>query len=201
MNFKKIQASLEARGFAVSTFETAADASRYLNDAIRGKTVGLGGSITLDCMGLYDSLSTRNKVFWHWRPTEGMTAAELRANAAQAQIYLSSVNGIAESGEIINIDGTCNRVSAMIYGHEKVYLVAGKNKIAESYDDALWRARNIAAPKNAQRLGMNTPCAATGERCYDCKSEGRICRALSVLWEKPFGSNMEVVLIDEELGY
>lgn len=201
MNFDEIRSNLETRGFAVSAFETAADASRYLNNAINGKTVGFGGSMTLDKMGLFESLSTHNEVFWHWRVPQGKNAVDLRDAGNAAKIYLSSVNGIAASGEIVNIDGTCNRVAAMLYGHEKVYLVAGKNKIAENYEAALWRARNVAAPKNAQRLGVNTPCAAKGERCYDCKSEARICRALTVLWEKPSGADIEVVLIGEELGY
>ena len=78
----------------------------------------------------------------------------------------------------------------------------GRNKLAPDYDGALWRARNIASPKNAQRLNKKTPCAARGDRCYDCRSPERICRALAVLWEKPTGiSRAEVVLIDQELGF
>ena len=201
MNFNNVKANLEAHGFAVSTFPTAKEAAAYLNEAIDGKTVGFGGSLTLDAMGLYDTLGTHNEVYWHWRPRGDKTAADLRGMAATAEVYLSSVNGLAESGEVINIDGTGNRVAATLYGHQKVYLVVGKNKIAKDYDAALWRARNIAAPKNAQRLGMNTPCAMRGDRCYNCQSEGRICRAFTVLWEKPGGSNMEVILINEELGF
>lgn len=92
-------------------------------------------------------------------------------------------------------------MAAIFYGHEKVYLVAGENKIAKDYDSALYRARNIAAPLNAKRLGMNTPCAKMGDRCYNCKSPERICRGLSVLWEKPIAGEIEVVLIHEELGF
>ena len=80
---------------------------------------------------------------------------------------------------------TVTGVAAVFYGHEKVYLVAGINKIAEDEAQALYRARNIAAPRNAQRLGSKTPCAAKGDRCYDCSSPQRICRGLSVLWEAP----------------
>lgn len=201
MNFDVIKSNLKKRGFAVSLFDTASEASKYLNTVIDGKTVGFGGSVTLQEMGLYESLSAHNACFWHWRIKDGTAAAELRDQGNAAKIYLSSVNGIAESGEIINIDGTCNRVASTLYGHEKVYLVAGKNKIAENYEAALWRARNVAAPKNAQRLGVSTPCAAKGDRCYDCASAARICRALTVLWEKPSGADIEVVLIDEALGY
>ena len=107
----------------------------------------------------------------------------------------------AETGEIINIDGTGNRVSSSLFGHKKVWFIVGSNKIAPTYDEALWRARNIAAPKNAQRLGVKTPCAVNGDRCYDCKSPQRICRGLVVLWEAIRSCETEVVLVDEPLGY
>ena len=201
MDFSTITANLQARGFAVTCCETAADATLYLKNAIHGKTVGFGGSITLEELGAYETLCAANTCFWHWRVPEGKTPKEMRDAGNAAAIYLSSVNGLAESGEIINIDGTCNRVAATMYGHEKVYLIVGKNKIAKTYDEALWRARNVAAPKNAQRLGVKTPCAIKGDRCYDCKSEMRICRALTVLWEKPLGLDVELILINENLGY
>ena len=201
MNFEALKTNLERRGFAVSVFPTKGEALTYLDREIDGKTVGLGGSVTLDEMGVFEALSTHNDVYWHWRPQNGKTARELRDAASTTEVYLSSANAIAAGGEIVNIDGTCNRVASIMYGHEKVYLVAGVNKVAEDLDAALWRARNIAAPKNAQRLGVETPCAVRGDRCYDCKSEGRICRALSVLWEKPMGLAMEIVLIHEDLGY
>ena len=89
-----------------------------------------------------------------------------------------------------------------MFGHETVYLVVGSNKLAPDYESALWRARNIAAPKNAQRLNRKTPCAVKGDRCYDCSSPDRICRALVVLWGKPNTvKKMEILLVDEALGY
>ena len=200
MIFALVRGELEQRGFTVSEFETAAEAAEYLDGAIDGKTVGFGGSMTLTEMGLQEKLEKHNEVFWHWHPKEGSTAAETLAAAAQAEVYLTSVNGIAETGEIINIDGTGNRVASMLYGHKKVYFVVGVNKIAPDYESALHRARNIAAPKNAQRLKRNTPCVL-GERCFDCSSPDRICRGLAVLWQKMGSAEMEVVLINESLGY
>ena len=126
---------------------------------------------------------------------------ETRTAAVRADIYISSVNGIAETGEIINIDNTGNRVAAVSYGPKTVYLIVGKNKIAPDYESALFRARNVASPLNAQRLNRKTPCAVNGDRCYDCNSPERICRNLSVLWEKPIGAEYEVNLINEDLGY
>lgn len=201
MNFEVLKTNLEKRGFAVSIFDTAPEALAYLDREIDQRTVGMGGSVTLRDMGVFEALSAHNDVYWHWQPWEGKSAKEMRDAASTATVYLASANAIAESGEIVNIDGTCNRIASMMYGHERVYLVAGVNKIAENFDAALWRARNVAAPKNARRLGAKTPCAVRGDRCFDCKSEGRICRALSVLWEKPSETTVEVVLIHEELGY
>ena len=201
MNFETVTKELERRGYRVSTFETKEEAAEYLDRAIDGVSVGFGGSVTLQELGICGRLKTHNRVLWHWAVPEGVDPAKLRVEAAHAEVYLSSVNGLAETGEIINIDGACNRISSIVYGHSKVYLVIGKNKLAKNYDAALFRARNIAAPKNAKRLGRKTPCAVKGERCYDCKSPERICRSLSVLWEKPMGSDYEVVLINEDLGY
>ncbi len=201
MDFTKVQGSLEKRGFAVKTFATAKEAASYLNSAIDGCSVGLGGSITLQDMGLGESLGTHNEVYWHWAIPEGKSKGEVLLAAQSADVYLLSVNGLAETGEIINIDGTGNRISAALYGHKKVYFVVGKNKLAPTYEEALFRARNVAAPKNSARLGRKTPCAVKGDKCYDCASPERICCGLSVLWTKMLGCNMEVVLIDEELGY
>ena len=201
MVFEKVQENLKARGYQVSCFETAKEAADYLDGVIDGKSVGFGGSVTLQQMELYEKLSSHNLTYAHWRLDEGESAADMYKKAQDAHIYLSSVYGLAETGEIINIDGRGNRISAIMFGHEKVYLVAGVNKMAGDYESALHRAKNIAAPKNAQRLRRNTPCAVKADRCYDCNSPERICRGLFVLWEKPFGMDMEIVLINEELGY
>lgn len=201
MSFETVKKNLEERGYTVSCFATAKEAAAYIDSQIDGKTVGFGGSITLEEMGLYEKLSVHNDVRWHQHTPAGKTGQDIRAAANAADIYISSVNGLAETGEIINIDGRCNRISSIFYGHEKVYLVVGENKLAKDYDSALWRARNIASPLNAKRLGMKTPCAVKADRCYDCKSPERICRGLSVLWSKPMTGEFEVVLIKEKLGY
>ena len=196
-----VRDNLMNRGFTVTCFENAEAAVTYLNEQIDQTTVGFGGSVTLEQMGLYEKLEAHNEVTWHQRMPKDKTSQEVRMKANAAEVYVSSVNGLAESGEIINIDGTGNRVASIFYGHKKVYLVVGQNKIAKDYDSALYRARNVASPLNAKRLGMNTPCAVNADRCYDCNSKDRICRGLSVLWEKPMGSDIEVVLIAENLGY
>lgn len=200
MNFDHLREKLEKNGFAVSVFATGEEAAAYLNEQIDQRTVGMGGSMTIAELGLRESLSRHNVVFSH-----GFTPAppaQVQQLAAGAEVYLLSANGIAEdTGEILNIDGTGNRVSSSLYGHRKVYLLAGRNKISPNFHSALQRVRNVVAPKNAQRLGRKTPCAAKGDRCYDCDSPERICRGLTVLYKKMGSMDMEVVLVDQELGY
>ncbi|MGN1194324.1 MAG: lactate utilization protein [Acutalibacteraceae bacterium] len=201
MDFTKLKLSLEHSGYTVSVFDTADSAASYLESEINGKTVAFGGSVTVRDMGLYEKLSKNNTVFWHWKPLDGQTGKQVCAKARDAEVYISSVNAIAETGEIVNIDGNGNRVAETTYGHEKVYLIAGRNKVADDLHSAISRARNIASPLNAKRLNMKTPCAEKGNRCYDCKSPDRICRVLSVFLEKPNGCEYEVVLINENIGY
>lgn len=201
MDFTTLKENLVKLGYTVSEFETAKDATKYLDEQIDQTTVGIGGSITIDQMGVYEALASHNEVYWHWRTTEQKPAPYQIAQASGAKIYLSSANGVAETGEIINIDGNGNRVAALQFGHEKAYIIVGENKIAPDYDAALYRARNIAGPLNAQRLNKKTPCAVNGDKCYNCSSPDRICNGLSVFWNKPYGMAYEVVLIHENLGY
>ena len=200
-NFDTLKKNLISLGYIVNSFENATEAVQYLDKQIHNQTVGFAGSMTLEKMGLYEQLSKHNEVYWHHRIPAGKTSKEVRMEANAASTYVTSVNGISENGEIINIDANCNRVASIFYGHEKVYFVIGENKIEKDYESALYRARNIAAPLNAKRLGVRTPCAIKADRCYDCKSPERICRGLSVLWSKPMTGEFEVILIHENLGY
>ena len=203
MMVNTLKENLIKMGYAVSVFDTKEEATAYMAEKIKGKTVGLGGTITAKEMGLGEALSKENEVIWHWFPRENKTASEELINAASTEIYISSVNGIALTGEIVNIDGTCNRLASTLYGHKKVYFVIGENKIEENLDKAIYRARNTAAPLNAKRLGKNTPCAKNVEenKCYNCSSPERICAALTVFWQRPKGQEYEIVLIRESLGY
>lgn len=196
-NWDTLRDNLSKHGMDSVLFASGQDAVDYLDRVIDGETVGFGGSVTLQDLGLFDRLNTHNQVIWHWRDPSGTVA-----QATAAPVYLSSLNGLAETGELLNIDGSGNRVCATAFGPKRIYYLVGRNKIAPTLEQALWRARNIAAPKNAQRLGVNTPCAVKGDRCYDCNAPQRICRELLVTWRKPTTiEKMEVVLVDEDLGY
>lgn len=194
-DLEKTARSLRERGFAVTRFSAAREAADYLDGALDGKTIGFGGSMTLEALNLWERLRSHNTVYSH------LHGFPMGPEAAGAQVYLTSANGLAETGEIINIDGYGNRIAGTLFGHEKVIFVVGSNKIAPDYEQALWRARNIAGPMNARRKQMKTPCAAKADRCYDCKSPDRICHGLAVLWGPMLGMETEVVLVDEPLGY
>lgn len=139
MDLTTVEKNLKERGFKVAAFATAKEAADYLNAQIDGESVSFGGSMTLSQMGLFESLGKHNKMFSHWNVPDGMNAAEVLKNASTCDNYLLSANGLAETGEIINIDGTGNRVSSSLYGHKRVWFVVGSNKIAPTYDEALWR--------------------------------------------------------------
>lgn len=197
-DMEKLRENLEKRGFAAVYFPTVREAADYLDGRLDGRTIAFGGSMTVREMGLYERLAAHNQTFWHWDPERPAPLAD----GMGTEVYITSVNGAAETGELVNIDGTGNRVASTCFGHQELYIILGVNKVAPDYEGALWRARNIAAPKNAQRLGRKTPCAVKGDRCYDCQSPERICRALTVLWEKPRSfARAEVVLVGEPLGY
>ena len=202
MDLTTVEKNLKERGFKVAAFATAKEAADYLNAQIDGESVSFGGSMTLSQMGLFESLGKHNKMFSHWNVPDGMNAAEVLKNASTCDNYLLSANGLAETGEIINIDGTGNRLSESLFGPKRVYYVIGKNKIAPDLSSAMDRARNIACPKNAARFNKKTPCVVSDDKkCYDCNSPERICNAILILERPCTGMEVEMVFINEDLGY
>lgn len=197
MAFETVKKNLEARGFTVRVFSTGAEAADYLDSAIDATTVGIGGSATIRDIGAARRLKQHNTVYWHWTD-ENMD--EARKNAMDTEVYLTSVNGMAETGEIVNIDGMGNRLAGTLFGHQRVYYVVGRNKLTGTYEEAVWRARNVAAPQRAQQMNKKTPCALKADRCYDCKSPDRICRGMTTIWGPMMAQSAEVLLIDEDLG-
>ena len=192
---------LRKRGYEVSCFETGEEAAAYMDSKIDDVTVGFGDSETILALHLYERLSGHNEVYDPKHPREGKSFYDTAKICLTTEIFITSVNGIAETGEMVNIDGTGNRVAGSLYGHSKVYFVAGRNKIVPSLEEAAHRARNVAAPKNAARHQYKTPCAFHEDHCYDCISSNRICNAQIVYWRKMNHMDMEVVLINEDLGF
>ncbi len=200
MDLEKTISNLKKNEFEVSYFESGAQAAAYLNGKIDGKTVGFGDSETLRVMGISAMLAGHNTVYDPIGVHGDDEFDEIARKTQLTDVFLTSVNAIAETGQMVNIDGTGNRVAGSIFGHEKVYLVAGVNKIVPTLEDAMNRARNVAAPKNTKKFGYATPCAKTG-KCHDCHAPRRICNMMAVYMQKMNGMDMEVVLVGEEMGF
>lgn len=197
-DLEKTGKNLENRGFRVHRFASGAEAAEFLVQTLHGTSIGIGGSVTIDTLGVYDRLCGSNEVFWHWKNH----APETRERAGKAETYLCSANGVSENGEIVNIDGFGNRVAGTIYGPERVFLVVGRNKIAPDLTGAIDRARNIAAPLNARRLNRHTPCAVGEPRCHDCRSPEKVCGVMTVFFMPPTSiKEFHVLLVNDDLGY
>lgn len=196
---EQIKSVLETKGYTVQLFQSTQEAKAYILSSIAPEqSVGIGGSVSVQQLELDKALAEKGcPVYWHWT-AEDKEGAQIAA--ATADVYLCSANAVTQKGQIINIDGHGNRVAATIHGPGKVIFLIGKNKIAENYDAAMERIHTVACPGNARRLGLNTPCAVTG-KCSDCSSPQRMCNATVVLERATSGHPMEVVLVNEDLGY
>lgn len=198
---EKLLKNLNKFGYEVSCFADKEAAADYLDKKIDNCTVGLGDSQTLVAMDIHNRLAKHNRVFdpaTEFRGDKDFNEAALET--LNTEVFLCSVNALAETGELVNIDRRGNRVAGTLFGHKKVYIVVGTNKVMPDLEKAIWRARNVAAPQNAKRKNYRTPCAVKGDKCYDCSSPERICGALVVHLRKMYGFDTEIVLIDENLG-
>lgn len=182
-----------SEGFNVSFFNDREEAISQILGEVSNKIVSFGGSKTLEELSLYEKLSCNNKVFWHWK-NDNLEIAKA------ANVYFLSANAITRDGKIINIDGTGNRISMSLFGPKECYYIVGVNKITNDLNEGILRAKNIAAVKNAKRLKLNTPCV-TLDRCIDCNHKDRICRATMILDRPMNGMKVNIIIINENLGY
>ena len=197
----RVAEAFERRGIHTRLFERASEVVPALLETIPAEaTVAFGGSVTLRDLGAFEALTGRGQtVLWHWKVAPE-DAARLRRHAMNADVYLSSSNAVIEDGRLLNIDGTGNRVAAMMFGPPRVIVIAGRNKLAPDYDSAHHRVKTIACPKNAERLNRATPCRKTGE-CEDCRSRDRMCHFTVLIDGRPDVAELEVWLVNEDLGY
>ena len=199
---KKTAAALAARGFESHVFETAQEAAAFiLEDTAPDALVAVGGSMTIKNLGLADSLRAKgHEVLWHWEAAPADRPAVL-ARAMHADLYLASANALTESGVIVQIDGTGNRVGAMTFGPKTVCLIVGRNKlVAGGNADAVRRIKSVACPANAHRLGLDTPCAKEG-KCDLSACKASMCSVTSAFERAPGGRRFVVLLVNEDLGY
>ena len=164
-------------------------------------SIGFGGSVTLDQLGVIAKLEGRgNPVLNYTKP--GLSQQEIRAIRRQhllSDVYLSGTNAVTLDGKLVNVDATGNRVGAMLFGPDKVFIVVGINKIVHDVAEAENRVKLWASPPNNTRLGYPNPCAQTGV-CVDCQGPSRICNITTIMHKKPRLTDVHVIVVGEELG-
>jgi len=195
--------ALKANGFKAVYVDNSREALDKVMALIpKEAKVGIGGSVTVREIGLVEVLEKQgHTIFAHWgKSLELKEKLEMRKKALTSDVYLTSSNAITLKGQLLNIDGTGNRVAAMIFGPKKVIIIAGANKLVDTLDDAFARIRNITSPFNAKRLNFKTPCALTG-KCNDCDSPDRMCNITVILEKRPKLSDITIVLVGEALGH
>lgn len=203
---KRIERTIKAlkdnnmNGYLVNSKEELLDKIKEI--CKEGELVSFGGSITLFETGVIDFLRNGNYNVLD-RYKENLTpedTKELYRKSFYADTYFSSTNAITEDGELYNVDGNGNRVAAMLYGPDKVIVVAGVNKIVKDVDEAINRNKQICAPANTKRLSIKTPCQVTGT-CMDCKSPQRICCEYTLIKRQKTSGRMHIIFLNENLGY
>ena len=194
--------NLKRRNMEAFYCKTAAEAVQKVSSLIAdGSSITWGGSMTIRDIGIPQALKQRDtlEVLDRDELTDRSEVVKIYERAFSADVYLSSANAISEDGVIVNIDGNGNRVAAITWGPKRVIFVIGMNKVAQTVEAALARARSTASPTNAARFSIQTPCQTDGV-CHNCNSPESICNYVHFLRNSPRGRHI-VVLVGEELGY
>jgi len=163
-------------------------------------TVTWGGSESIKECGLLEALSHAPVVLWDRSDIKPEDKKDFYRKAFTADVFLMSTNAITLDGQLVNIDGTGNRVAALSYGPDRVILIVGMNKVCPDLESAVSRVHNVAAPPNCMRLHMETPCAKDGI-CHNCLSPQKICNMLHVMHYNRFPGRIQVILVGESLGF
>ena len=192
--------NLKKHGFDARAFETGEEAAAAALELIGSRSVGFGGSVTLRDLGIYPRLKAQGNTAWFAKGFSGDDVPDVYLRAQGAQVFLLSSNAVTENGYLVNIDGRGNRVAGLIFGHEEVIVIAGKNKLVENVEEGVKRIKGYAAGLNARRLGAKTPCAVD-LKCHDCRSKDRICRSIVISECPPMGMKVSIFLVNEDLGY
>jgi len=196
---QKVIQGLSSRNMTGYYAETKEEALKIALDLIpKESSIAMGGAMSAHEIGLVEAVMTDEYRFIDRDATEDKRAAMLAAY--DADFFLSSVNAMTEDGVLVNIDGNANRVSAIAQGPKKVLFIVGMNKVCDDIDGAMKRARNVAAPVNAQRFGLSTPCTKTGS-CMNCKSPDTICCQFLITRFSRHQDRIHVILVNEDLGF
>lgn len=199
----KVCAALKKHGFEAQYVATGAEALQLIAGFVKqGMKVGFGGSMTLRAMGAPEKVRALGaEVLDHDDPgLDQEKKLEVRRAQLTCDLFLSSVNAVTLEGDIVNVDGTGNRVAALSFGPKKTIVVVGSNKIVRDLDGARDRIETTAAPMNNKRVDRPNPCVKAGT-CQDCQGQTRICCVYHVLRRKPLSSDFTVIVVGEPLGY
>ena len=199
----RVVEALKKNNFNAVYFPNRQEAIDYILSLVPAQaTVGIGGSWTIQELGLDDMLEQRGHIVYnHNKPgLSPEVALELRRKELTCDVFFTSTNALTLDGQLVNVDGTGNRVAAMMFGPKKVIVVAGVNKIVRDVQEAESRIKLYAAPPNNKRLNRPNPCVQTG-MCMDCQGPTRICIITTVLRKKPSLTDINIVIIGEELGF
>lgn len=201
---RKAVTSLERNGFTSLYCATPQDAADYIiAGAADAVTVGFGGSMSIVSLGVEALLRGDGKeILNHSDPALSQgEKLEVMRRQLTCDLFLCGSNALTLNGELVNIDATCNRVGAMLFGPRKVIVVAGRNKLVDgTVQDAITRVKAWATPPNAKRLDYKTPCATTGF-CSDCNSPARLCRATTIIDRRPRLTDLHVLVVNADLGF
>ncbi|MBQ8028830.1 MAG: lactate utilization protein [Clostridia bacterium] len=198
----KVLSNLKKRKFEAYYCETKKEALEMALSLIpEDDVVSWGGSVSAEEIGLIDAVKKSRKVIDRDTAKTPEEAFELRRQGLLADSFIMGTNAISEDGQLVNIDGTGNRVAALCFGPKNVIVICGMNKLVKTVEDAYQRAHTVAAPINAQRFeGLGTPCEISGN-CADCLSDNCICCSVVVTRAcKPAGK-IKVILVGESLGF
>ena len=196
---QKVISGLNSRNMTGYYAENREDALKQALALIpEESSVTMGGAMSAHEIGLVQAVKDGNYHFIDRDTAEDKRAAMLAAY--DADVFLSSVNAMTDDGILVNIDGNSNRVSAICQGPKEVLFIVGMNKVCGDLDGAMKRARNVAAPTNAQRFGLSTPCAKTG-KCMDCKSPDTICCQFLITRFSRHAGRIHVILVNDNLGF
>lgn len=203
MNLHHYQEQLQLRGLDTVIVPTGKEARKYiLNLIAEGSSVGIGGSVSLEQIGIYEELIEKKcSIFWHSKSTSPEQGEKARIHALSADFYLCTANAVTKNGRIVNIDGKGNRVAAIAYGPKTVIFLVGKNKLVEGgIESAFYHIHHIVCPKNAKRLNFDLPCGRN-ESCAKCVPPQRMCNLSLIIDHVPRNRKYIVILVDEELGH
>ena len=199
---QKIIKELESRNMEGYYAESGEEALKLALDMIpEGSSISWGGSVSIKEIGLQQAVCQGNyKIYDRDATNTPEERRQVMIDAYGCDYFITSTNAITSTGELVNVDGMANRVSAIAFGPKNVLMIVGMNKVVKNVEDAISRTRNEAAPVNAQRFGIDTPCVKKGV-CFDCKSPDTICCQTLITRYSKIKGRIKVILVNEDLGF